>query len=80
MPSAQLSAGHPTAHLQSTGCTESIHSSAVDQTTPEECNLPLVKLQSWLLGHNMQTGIDNELGMIKTFNKYVYVFSVVVIS
>jgi len=43
---------HPTVHLRSTGCTGSIHPPAVDQTTPEERILPLVKLQSRVLGRN----------------------------
>jgi hypothetical protein len=35
-PSVQLSAAHPTVHLQPNACTGSIHSPAVDQTTPLE--------------------------------------------
>lgn len=76
LPSVQLSA----AHLRSTECTGSIHLPAVDQIILEECNLLLVKLQSWLLGCNTQTDLANNVGMTKTFNKYVYVITVALIS
>jgi len=74
LSSVQLSATHSTAHLRSSGSTGSIHSPAVDRTTPEECFLPLVKLQSRVLGRNTKTGLDNELCTSRTFNKYVCVY------
>ena len=51
--------------------TGSIHLSAVERTTPEECNLPLVQLQSRLIGRNTQTYIPSKwLCMTKAHNKY----------
>ena len=40
----------------------------------------LVKLQSWLLGRNTQTDLNNDFYRTKTFNKFVYVFTVFVNS
>jgi len=59
LPSAQPSAMHSTAYLQSTGCAGSIHSPAVNRTTPVY-NLPLVKLHSQLLHSNTQTESDDD--------------------